>query len=91
MIQVCNGVYFYYLLQSIHYLLPEHHRVQISPGVTTGELLKFFMEKNICIKADVIAQNFTYGGLLATGSHVSLPLVYGYLRCIFSEASVISL
>ena len=55
--------------------IPEHHRVQISPGVTTGELLKFFVEKNICIKSNVISQNFTYGGLLATGSHVR-PVLY---------------
>jgi DNA-binding phage protein len=43
--------------------------VIISPGVTTGELMKLFMDKKVCFKTDVIAQNFTYGGVLATGSH----------------------
>ena len=44
--------------------------VTISPGVTTGELMNLFMKEKICFKTDVIAQNFTYGGVLANGSHV---------------------
>ena len=50
--------------------------VRISAGVTTGELLKLFLEKNVCFKTNVIAQNFTYGGVLATGSHVRHIVMY---------------
>ena len=32
--------------------------------------MNLFMKEKICFKTDVIAQNFTYGGVLANGSHV---------------------
>lgn len=45
--------------------------VTISPGVTTGELMKFFLIYQICFESDVILPNVTYGGILSGGCHVS--------------------
>ena len=45
--------------------------VTISPGVTTWEMKKFFMEHNICFESDVVSLAFTYGGITVTGCHVS--------------------
>lgn len=44
--------------------------VTIVPGVTTGELSKFFKKNNVCLKSDVILDKVTYGGVIATGCHV---------------------
>ena len=43
----------------------------ISPGVTTGELSKMFLQEKVCFMADVTLNSVTYGGVLSTGCHVS--------------------
>ncbi|CAB4018459.1 FAD linked oxidase domain-containing [Paramuricea clavata] len=43
--------------------------VTIAPGVTTGELSKFFTDNNVCFKTDAILDKATYGGLIAAGCH----------------------
>ncbi len=45
--------------------------VTISPGVTTGELMEFFLNNEICFESDVILPTVTYGGVLSGGCHVS--------------------
>ena len=59
--------------------------VTFTPGVTTGELLDVFLEENVCFSSDVIAQNFTYGGVLSTGSHVGFYFCTTYLYSIHIE------
>lgn len=44
--------------------------VTIVPGVTTGDLSKFFKKNNVCLKSNVILDKVTYGGVIATGCHV---------------------
>lgn len=44
----------------------------IAPGVTTGQLMKFFLDNDVCFKADVILASVTYGGVFSGGCHVSL-------------------
>ena len=44
--------------------------VTISPGVTTGELMRFFLDHNICFESDVLLSTVTYGGVLSGGCHV---------------------
>lgn len=46
--------------------------VTISPGVTTGELMRFFLDHNICFESDVLLSTVTYGGVLSGGCHVKL-------------------
>ena len=48
----------------------EWRTVTISPGVTTGELMTFFLQNNVCFESDVILPNVTYGGILTGGCHV---------------------
>ena len=48
--------------------------VTISPGVTTGELMEFFLKYNVCFESDVILATVTYGGVLSGGCHVSTEL-----------------
>ncbi len=45
--------------------------VTISPGVTTGELMEFFLNNEICFESDTIISTVTYGGVLSGGCHVS--------------------
>lgn len=45
--------------------------VTISPGVTTGELMQFFLLQGVCFESDVILPTVTYGGVLSGGCHVS--------------------
>ena len=47
----------------------ESKTVTISPGVTTGELMTFFLH-NIC--SNVLLANVTYGGILTGGCHVRI-------------------
>ena len=63
---------------------PEKTTVTISPGVTTGELMAFFLANNICFESDAILSTMTYGGLFTGGCHVSFviyfcPLLYIYI------------
>ena len=44
----------------------------ISPGVTTGELMGFFLKHDICVNADALLSTVTYGGLVSGGCHVNL-------------------
>ena len=46
--------------------------VTIAPGVTTGELMDFFLSERVCFYSDVILMNVTYGGVMSTGCHVCL-------------------
>ena len=48
----------------------EWRTVTISPGVTTGELMTFFLHNNICFESNVLLANVTYGGILTGGCHV---------------------
>lgn len=48
--------------------------VTIAPGVTTGQLMQFFLDNNVTFMADVILANATYGGVLSGGCHVSIFL-----------------
>ena len=43
----------------------------ISPGVTGGELMSFFLKYDICFESDVVLPTVTYGGVLSGGCHVS--------------------
>ncbi|XP_028399847.1 uncharacterized protein LOC114523183 [Dendronephthya gigantea] len=43
--------------------------ITMAPGVTTGELSKFFTENNVCFNTDVILDKVTYGGVIAPGCH----------------------
>ena len=45
--------------------------VTISPGVTGGELMKFFLQRDVCFESDVVLPTVTYGGVLSGGCHVS--------------------
>ena len=49
----------------------EKTEVTIVPGVTTGELMEFFLKNGVCFESDVILMNVTYGGVQTTGCHVS--------------------
>ena len=44
--------------------------VTVVPGLTTGDLSKFFTKNNVCLKSNVILDKVTYGGVIATGCHV---------------------
>ena len=48
----------------------EPRTVTISPGVTTGELMAFFLKYNICFESDVLLPTVTYGGIFSGGCHV---------------------
>ena len=51
--------------------------VAISPGVTTGELMSFFLQFDVCFESDVIIPTVTYGGVFSGGCHVShCPFVH---------------
>ena len=43
----------------------------ISPGVTVAELMKFFLQRDICFESDLLLPTATYGGILSGGCHVS--------------------
>ena len=45
--------------------------VTIAPGVTTGQLMQFFLDNDVTFLADVILPSVTYGGVLSGGCHVS--------------------
>ena len=46
--------------------------VTISPGVTNGELMAFFLKnKTVCFESGIILPTVTYGGILSGGCHVS--------------------
>lgn len=51
--------------------LGEKTEVTLSPGVTGGELMEFFLNNDICFESDVILPTVTYGGVLSGGCHVS--------------------
>ena len=46
-------------------------KVKMSPGATTGEMLDFSLNNNLCFESNAILLTVTYGGLLTTGCHVS--------------------
>ena len=46
--------------------------VTIAPGVTTGELMKVFLEEGVCFKSDAVFMALTYGGVMTTGCHVKI-------------------
>ena len=48
----------------------EWRTVTISPGVTNGELMTFFLRNNICFESGIVLPNVTYGGVLTGGCHV---------------------
>ena len=48
--------------------------VTIAPGVTTGELMQFFLDNKVCFKADALLASVTYGGVFSGGCHVSIKL-----------------
>ena len=57
----------------------DEYEAVIAPGVTTGELMKQFLAKNVCLESDVILPSVTYGGILTTGCHVcTLIIMYNY-------------
>lgn len=43
--------------------------VEISPSVTTGDLMTYFLNNDCCIKSDVILETVYYAGVVATGCH----------------------
>lgn len=45
--------------------------VTIAPGVTTGQLMQFFLDNEVTFKSDVILPSVTYGGVFSGGCHVS--------------------
>ncbi len=48
----------------------DNKRVTISPGVTVGELMSFFLNHEICFESNVILPTVTYGGTFSGGCHV---------------------
>ena len=54
-----------------HNYLDGKKYITISPGVTTGELMAFFLNNGVCFESDVILSTVTYGGVLSGGCHVS--------------------
>ena len=56
--------------------LGEKTEVTLSPGVTGGELMEFFLNNDICFESDVILPTVTYGGVLSGGCHVSILLIF---------------
>ena len=54
----------------------------ISPGVTTGELAAVFLQQGVdddtrcCFLSNVVLGTVTYGGIVATGCHVSAIASY---------------
>ena len=48
----------------------EERTITISPGVTTGELMAFFLQHNICFESDVVLPTVTYGGVFTGACHV---------------------
>ena len=44
--------------------------ITISPGVTTGELMTFFLQNDVCFESDVLLATVTYGGIFSGGCHV---------------------
>ena len=57
----------------------EKTAVILSPGVTTGELMEFFLENDICFESDVILPTVTYGGVMSGGCHVCNINFYSWL------------
>ena len=45
--------------------------VTVSPGVTNGELMRVFLNNDICFESDIIIPTVTYGGGFSGGCHVS--------------------
>lgn len=45
--------------------------VTIVPGVTTGQLMQFFLDNDVTFKSDLILPSVTYGGVFSGGCHVS--------------------
>ena len=43
----------------------------MSPGATTGEMLEFSLNHNVCLESNAILLAAAYGGLFSTGCHVS--------------------
>ena len=56
----------------LNFCAAEKMAVTISPGVTTGELMSFFLKHDVCFEADVILPTVTYGGVFSGGCHVSV-------------------
>lgn len=46
--------------------------VTIVPGVTTGQLMQFFLDNDVTFLSDVILPSVTYGGVFSGGCHVSI-------------------
>ena len=55
----------------------------ISPGVTTGELMAFFLKYNVCFESDVLLPTVTYGGVLTGGCHVRIMFSFILLLLCF--------
>ena len=55
----------------------------ISPGVTTGELMAFFLKYNVCFESDVLLPTVTYGGVLTGGCHVSIYVLLHFVVAVF--------
>jgi len=47
-----------------------HHSDEHLSGVTTGQLMQFFLANDVCFMADVLLPSVTYGGVLSGGCHV---------------------
>ena len=52
----------------------------ISSGVTTGELMAFFLKYDVCFESDVVLPTVTYGGVFTGGCHVRKMLLNTFLR-----------
>lgn len=44
--------------------------ITIVSGVTTGELMAFFLKNDVCFESDVLLPTVTYGGVFTGGCHV---------------------
>ena len=62
----------------------------ISPGVTTGELMSFFLQFDVCFESDVVLPTVTYGGVFSGGCHVSRPFVQHECRSPLHISSYIT-
>lgn len=49
--------------------------VTIVPGVTTGQLMQFFLDNDVTFLSDVILPSVTYGGVFSGGCHVSRCII----------------
>ena len=60
----------------------------VSPGVTTGELAAVFLHQGVdddtrcCFLSNVVLGTVTYGGIVATGCHVSAIAIYGFIKVL---------